>query len=1728
MDVRLLLVLLFTIISCTPQSSVSTGSSSSSATTTGGTSGGTNNSLTTVWNYLSSNTNLITINVSNLQNAYLIGNPVEDFLNTSVGGNFVNFSGVDYCLISSYTISGVPQQLRTRVVPVSYYDFTAKKNVRVFRVDFTDVVNSTGSCNLPVRAYDASGNLAVEVFAAPKFDPNLLCPSCTSPVTAGKLRLFTRGTTLDEVPLAYLSLSALTLKVDPNYNNTGNAGTCTNSSCTSLGYDCCLDNQCVRDGSTRPSASLNYPTQLAMAEAERLQNPLAYLNYPHLFYICGSSVPSTTAGGTTGTTTSGSSSGGYDAIFDALKNDLYCVQELKSLASSTPFHNDTLLAPGSHPFNASTKCLTTLAQASATMYYQSVMRRLYQTCGCNQPTLPDMVASCPAYEYVVSATTATGDPASIDCYTPPTAEPPIPTNTSVTLSARSAPHRFFDSTGTERTLTSGASYTQEGDTFSYNDSGYLLPNVQSYGMNSILGQMSVSLDKALPAKIVNVELDQVYLISTQQGHYTPCPTCSKDYWLSTLTAYPSTSYGVGLQAIGHTTARDELSTNTTAGNYEDTIFGRACWVPPTMIPFSHKNNTTAAAQRQDRLRVQAALFANGYQRDWYGFNKGATIGSFDGVSWFAIGKGRLVRSTSKKLFLAINAPFADVATASNQVINVSAYDGISQVTTVDYDPQYHLSHPLQNEAGNCQANHFCTTDTDCISRLGWEYMCADTKDIKTTWPIFDADGNEQVGSTTLSIDQILTQKRYPSASTKRCVYRGAGALCNRATDAQFNAVNADKRKNSSCAPNFYCASVADVSAANAVFNTKVARFAGLLEDVPVIRNHLYGRDANVLGRPLHYVATAASIAALETTTLPSSISSILQANSILTHTTFGSANTGICRPGKALNTNHPLTQQRSKDVDSKTDFISQIAGCNSNNFFAPPTGTVIGRASSCPVIDATTGNYAMFANNMDPSYSITHATAARTQNSCGLDSISTDLTSLGGTADAISAYSPFKLIEAKPLSNTGQTIVTPTFARDACFRRPGQVCQTDLDCAPNKFHAAQVDYFATKFFGNAAEQQYNREYLVCGQADPKPYPSQGTTFRDYNMSLNRCCREVGKDLTTYTSGIPTSYHTSVSSYEVTSGQVMSVPFTTIAQNHVGRYSRYMTVENIGTADYPYPSATFAPTTRSLGLGSLSQNVSTLTPKQWATINEANSETCCGGGWIRKFADGTTNWQKRNRLVLDVTNFQCLNSRTVLLTNPTRVATEYASLDPALSLLGILGLDFLHYCNDPLGSEYGCALFGFISNTNYNTLPPNLPYPTTIIADTLTPNFTSPAKQLDLFFNPMSADLNSSTIMNETEIGARRNISVKIPSFVTSEFETTVATPVSNEAIVSIIEADGTNHYCVLEGTVANVSSPDDRDGDAGINCNPAVPATNHCCYHFNTVTRVLKVVADGAAVPGNLPDDENLGLRIGFDAAGNATGVNRTRPASDAYYLKRLGQFELTGIPQINYEPLYCNDDSDRLVPGLYNVPAIVPGATDKAKFENTAAFSYTDGSLYYTNQHGLAHEPIFAANDFKCCAPLGKNVSAQNTCCSGYGTTTSGVSGYTCALPTGTDLMVYFNRFVSNEGVGTDKPGGGLLPADFEATSGEPKILDATVVAKIAALGNAYCEGKKVRQGGAFGNYSPEPQGPNTKVGLKIYGILDSSNDYATNSSGGQTTTVGYNDFMDGYRWNHHLYCFQ
>ena len=1728
------IVLLILALACTPSAEVGKGRMGSDGSGSGTPPNVDIPQYPTQWNYLSSVTSNINLHVSNLNNAYIIGSKVEEFLNLNT-----NFSE-NYCLISRYAISGSTHELRTRITPISYYDFSAKRTVKVFRVDFNDAVTSDSICYtggigpgpLPLFVLDSNSNLVPSSvpIALSTFNPGSLCTNCTNSLPTTKLMIFKRAAgQLHELKLSDIDLTPLKLNLDPNTSSSGGSGTCSQSSCAARGFDCCLDNQCVMDGAIRSSAQTLYPQDYATALEEMLTNSQAYLNYPHIYYVCPGHVPTDP-----GSTTGGNNGGGYTQGLTQLMQDYFCIDHMKKHKTGETFHEDISLGspffpdlvdipdvqtnPATlYPQNIVCRTVETDGGVTQSMFYKKVVERLYQNCGCAQTSLEGMLNLCPKFDYQIDFLLSNGLPNSVSCYTPSPNNPPIPQQQTVSVNSKSAPHRYFRKCGKENIESTACANAelneQEGERFFYQDDERLVPYQKSFDMNSILGQMTVALDQALPAKVVNVQLDQVYQLATVSGYYTPCPSCDKDKWYAAFSSNPMTGYGGGLQNVGFSTNRMAFDGNTTNGNYEDTIFGRACWLPPTMLPFTHRpigstatpaTNSQAQAQRVQRLQTQAALYANGYQKDWYGFNKGALIGSFDGVTWFAIGKGRIVKATSNKLYLAINAPFADLASPTLHTVNVIAYDGLSNFSTVDYDPSLHLSHASQNSAGTCQANHSCSVDKDCVSKLGWEYMCADVRDITTKWPTFDTNGVEIAGvaNPAIPLYQILQQKSLPSSDSKRCVYRGAGSPC---VQDPRGIADLNKRKTLTCAPNFYCAPIN--SSSN--FNTRVSRYASKLEEISLIRNHYFGKDANVLGRPLNYVPETNS------GSLYLDIQNSIRDN--LDGYIPGALvnNIGLCQPGKALpevsnqsTLSNPYEQHKTNDPSFRTDYINQISSCNSGLFSSM-------RYSSCPVINAE-GNYEFLTSSFA---TLNYEKRAMVQNSCGLDSLSSAV-SLSSSLETLSQNSPFQAIEGKPLKTT--TIIDRMITRDACLRRAGQVCHTNLDCGPNELMANQVDNVADILFGNLAEKSYYAEYLICGQGKPKPLPTETTAYRNYKMSENLCCREVGKDITTYTSDIPKVVNPVVAT--MSNGTIMDDEYETasyslkmsmapgMAPNDPKRYSRLAVVDGVGTLPTRPILSAFQSRIGSNYLDASMTGANITTPHQWKTLREANTETCCGGGWVRKFADGTNDWSNTGRVYLDVKNFACINSRHTLLTNPSEV-DEYYLTSSSPNAQSWVNRDYNNYCQSADGSLGNCAQYTItdsISDTPH-PVPGSSGY---IIIDNtilLDQYLMSGNTRADFFFDPKSLDVNPLTYMvNNTEIGSRKNIKVQLPSFL----------DISTASSVRIFDDTSGGHVnaCLPLGSSTSIAS---LSPDAASASCPGV-----CCSYLDSTERKLYITL-GTAFAGttlNIPDVKINAALYGTKVVGATSPfVPRQTPGTSSYYLRRLGRLELSGIPQIAFNPLYCSDNSDRVVPGIFK--SLTPDL-NRADFEApNYSFRESPTSEFFTNKHSLKTDDVFAANEFKCCSPLGTSTKDKNKCCSGFGVADASGTSFTCALPNRTNLTTYFNRFVSNEGQGENQPGGGLIDTDFDDKTGEP-LLTSTVVSKIRQLGTTYCASKKVRLGGAFGEFKLEPV-PNGPTAIqKIYGIVDSANDFGTLSVFGGTVDVGHDAFYRGFRWNHHLYC--
>ncbi|MBC7712604.1 MAG: hypothetical protein H7177_04670 [Rhizobacter sp.] len=1671
-------------------------------------------------------TGTITVNKNSDSIIYLRGSNVHTFLASTDSSSFEYYRKT-YCVVG--TFGGTNKQLRVRAVPIYVTNYSTNTIERLLRIDIPSSAENASTCGYSTIDGVAPGSAAYTL--------KDVCTSCLSgsltttsvaPSTEPGLRLFVSNSTaatLTQIPKTQITFSSVALKIDLTSSSSDTTNSCTNSSCSSKGFDCCISGQCVKDASEKSNASLD--PQYSQAKSDYATNPLSFINYPNIYNICTniSHTPPVTIPPTTTTPVSDAQT----------RVNTY-------LADYTCIYKVVTTNPSQYSL-----CLPAANEAQ----YLATKKKLAIACGCPSGyddttraiRCPDWGVR-PLYKSSVETITNIVD---FYCYTPTPANPiGTITNLNVTVPSRSAPHRFYSTGGKNYDDLTGvaASVIQEGDDFYYlDDANKASPVNGSYNVNSVIGRINVGLSQAQPAKMVGIELGKTYILSTTSGYFTPCSKCAKDSWFQTFTAHPATSGGNGLRASGFTTARDSYSSNATLGNYEDTKFGRACYLPVTMLPWSHKKEATAQLQRMDRLKTQAAYYINGYQRDWFGFNKGALIGSFDGVQWFAIGSGRRITATSTKLYLAYNSSFLDLADRTDTIVNIIPDLSASTAPDFDYDPELGIADKSQNMAGSCQQYHQCETDTDCVTQLGWEYSCADMSQLKTHWPVYDTDSKEIANQEkTGTLFEILGATATVGGTGKRCVYRGAGAPCLRTftdLDGNFN------QKALTCAPNFYCASLN-----TSKFNDALVRSPNEFDDI------LFGMDANVLGRPLNYVTANKPLTADIITNIKyngASDSMGLSASQV--------DDMGICRPGKAINGTAAYNHS-NPDTAKRSDYISQVGSCGSAITGAGTSLTA--RTVSCPAIGVDLN----YADHAAANIKILSAM----QNSCG-----------GEAKDTGTFASAFANIEGGSLALL-RNITQPVLAADACFRRAGSACFTDLDCGPNRLHSDTVGSLNLSYFGGTqAEQSYWQENLVCGQGDATPAIGSAA-YNTYQLNQNRCCREIGKDFTMYTTGpatiVPENMGTNVN--------LDTKKFATYEPKAANRYSRYTVSDTAisSPASIPAVTATAAP----------SKN-------QWKVINETGSLTCCGGGWVRKFADGTHDWTVKSRLSLETSNFQCLNYRSPL------VSPDYNGFGDAADKIvkSTFQREYEYFCKSP--SQNGCMQILYRDINGYTIVPPlfyepsdvkNLPsdessvplwatappyaaagaftaspalgntrLDTGPVGDITTGNYTFKMNQ-DVPYQPFAytftqwpydlytyPDGSKSALTWFSSIDTDYGVSIYLPAYI--PFNTATSTPGFSKIYVKYFYADGRievvnitnlqvsaatcNNVANYPANVAN-GQPIDALG-AGIN--------EAWCVSANSKTQnrpMLNVKAYTGAVASR--KWAYASVVIDFQPLEKQKGTRVSTPGNAYYYLTKLGRLELIGIPQITYEPIYCNNNQDNLVPGIFSSTIKTRAQFDavaKTNLVYNQLMNYDeDGTSEpestpnmgnignkFTYQDQLSHAAVFSSKDFTCCTPLGKETASGAKCCSGYANTTSGK--LTCKLPIGTDLNVFFNKFVSGEGIGDTQPGGGLLlpssdgttvteeQSDFNEYTGEPKMRPSTFQ-KLEELGKAYCANLKVGNGGSFGQFPPEPYSgyvlPSGTTNFSYpISIVDSIID--SEASG---NNAGKFPFDNGYRWDHHYYC--
>jgi hypothetical protein len=1199
----------------------------------------------------------IRLNANSSKVLFLQGSLVQDYLSHQ-GAELKS-----YCF--SFAFSG--NTLRVRGIPQKIS--SNNQTLRRFRLDMGASLENTQFCKNPGNATTSLAGLV--------FKLSDICPTCnlvlsTQNITWGVSNGSRQNETLDA---NLLQLSLLSFEVDPLSQSNNPNPSCSDSLCQAQGFDCCLSGQsCAHHGTVRPNISTHpdYNEAYKLVIDQKQTNLLSL--YPHIFFVCPQ----------------GDVIGGQKPVPPTTPEDA-AAQRLITLGAYCKDSQDS-----------------TCSAAAIT--------NLWQLCGCyaNDANLCPRTQLQPVYDN-------SNNLVNYQCFFPNPQDTTFPKR--ISLSTRSAPQRLYTSAGTSLdSWENETSWTQEGTPFFYLDTQnyFGAQNVQD-NMNAITGSLLASKAQALPAKVIAVEKDESYVIHSVSGQFQLCPLCPQEEWSDNLKAFPRVQSPSGLKATGYTTTREFFSFNYALANEEDSKYGRACFIPPTMIPFSDSSTST----RSERLIAKSFLFSNGYQRDWFGFNHGALIGSFDGLHWFAIGASRRVVAQTNKLFLAINTPFSDLANFASYQVDIDRDKGQGTASLYDYDPSLDLEDPGQNTGASCQYWHQCQSDNDCVTKLGWEYQCTDVTLYKNYKPQFDRDA-EEIGTPSLKrLTEILQGNLV--GDKKRCVYRGLGAPCfiNQGTN------NAATTRAFQCAPNFTC------QASN--LNTRFTR------DINPVNALLYGYEKDALGRPQYYYQN-------KTGTLNATVAEAILANSI-----DPSIATGLCAP------------------IANPDFINQIGNC-----------------SNCPAFayDSTKKVFTDYDNSL-----------ASKQNMCVGDYLpATTFSSL------LSALNPTSLL-------------TVSFSPEACSRQAGAPCFNDLDCAPNRYHAERAESLSISAFRGStlAEKEFWEQDLICGQGAIRP---SLTYDKNYDITKNRCCRDIGKDFTAYSSEALPSF------------SIPDSPSENSGLNAATNYSRF-------------DHTTIKPHTATIN--SL-QN-------QWKAIQSAGNSTCCGGGWVRKFSDGTHDWKNNKRLQLNVSNFACLNYDSELFSSTT--SQEYG-----------------FFCLSP--NDKGCIQRAIATAGNFKIVPPESA--NAVVTATIV---TSPLIKGDLFYYATRLSVDTPYIpIADPSMGATDGL--RYPFLQ------------GNNGAASQIIKFRRPDYMVQDPTAAFIYYCDDK----GENCNPTVATLNAALgnnqYDFDATDRTYTFELNHAANDSTGATWRVAGAALTFAPERNTDlGL---KAGNNNYYLSRLGRLELLGL----------------------------------------------------------------------------------------------------------------------------------------------------------------------------------------------------------------------------------------
>ncbi|MDP7320969.1 MAG: hypothetical protein QF441_10195 [Bacteriovoracaceae bacterium] len=751
------------------------------------------------------------------------------------------------------------------------------------------------------------------------------------------------------------------------------------------------------------------------------------------------------------------------------------------------------------------------------------------------------------------------------CKYPEADAPEIPLQQTVYVNAKSVPHKFYSSSGVNFDLESTPSVeSQEGEIFEYTDGNNLKPNNldKHIGFNEIYGSMNIDAASPLPPKTVSLTKGKNYDIFVDEGAFSTCLNCGTDYFSSLQKIFPNNFDYKGAGYLPDMVESRRIS-NKSDYRADDLRFGRACFVPATMIPWTHKAHNSVIDQRRNRLAAQHFLFSNGYNRDWYGFDYGALIGSFDGVKWFAIGNQRRIKATGEKLYLAVNAYFGDLT------INNSFKVTINEMNSA-LNSGSSITHDTDNDGAQCQKAHYCSTDDDCIAQLGYDYTCQNVSGIQTPWPQFDAKGNELSGSLQTSLLSLVGGS---NGQAKRCVYRGRGSLCH-PQNFQVSANNSYMGSSTvalhTCSSNTTCQSLNQQ-----VFNTKIARFAESplsqnIQSFVTDKTDTFGLGARNLGRPYNFYGNEQT------------------PNSIRAHLSDLNVN-ALCVPGKDIETANSTSELNYLNTQTReADKVANVGRTLSSAIFQDPK-----YLAACPATDES-GNFTHLNNTLLTSnehnpYAIN-------------DNISSNLLNLNA-------------LKSLNIFNDNNSLVTQKgYQKNTCLRAPGAKCFSDFECAPSEYLATRFKSISN-FNGeiNEAEERFWEEGLICANSQPRYQENSIYPNPLYETNEHKCCRDTGKEFTYYTQ----KHENSIIETVDNAGNPL-IPGVNQDYNSPKRYSRTNTVyDKMLKEPGKYPPL-YTPASQP----NSPLNMTLTKLRQYNTLHLHNERMCCTGHWVRKFASGT--------------------------------------------------------------------------------------------------------------------------------------------------------------------------------------------------------------------------------------------------------------------------------------------------------------------------------------------------------------------------------------------------------------------------------------------------------------------------------------------------------------------------